>query len=431
MSAKKVISLILILTLSLLFVVGCNSNSTELQPNQTTNSDETTLVNEDDQQDVDKTKIVFSTGMPDQAWKNALEQFIKTANEKLTDVEIVAEYYPSEEEMWKVLPAQIVSGAAPDIVGLNNEGVLELIVNGTFTPLDDLVKEVGYDLNSLDDSNVNGWRYEDKLYSLPLTTTISALAVNMTMLKEAGIEKAPETMEELVVAAKAVTDKDAGKYGICINLHEFHISQYVHAFGGGWNYGDDLNSDGNEQGLNFIVDLFNKEGVAATPAQLGVNGDTDAFADGKVAMTTGGPWYIPTLKDKNVDFEWTLVPIPSGTVQRSTAYGWGLCILDSTENKTAAMKAVQAMLSQDNYEYLVEERGDIPALNSLVPRYEELYPEMAVVLDTIDDATAFNYPVSANRFKSDLVTGLESIIFQKNQTVTELLETMNSDGYKG
>lgn len=380
----------------------------------------------------EKTTIVFSTGAPDDAWRTALEFFMNTANEKLKDknIEVVAEYYPSEEEMWKVLPAQIVSGAAPDIVGLNNEGVLELIVNNTFTPLDDLIAAQGFDTSRLEKANFDGWKYEGKQYALPLTTTISAFAVNMTMLREAGIDKAPETMEEVIAAAVATTNRDEGIYGLCVNLHEFHISQYLHAFEGGWSFGDNLDNPNNKTGLEFIVSLFNEHGVAATPAQMGVNGDTDAFASGKVAMTTAGPWYVPTLRDKEVDFEWTLVPIPAGTVQRSTLYGWALCMLDSSKNKEACMEVIAAMLSDESYDYLVNQRGDIPALAEMVPAYEALYPEMAVVLATSDDATAFEYPVAANRFKSDLVTGLESVIFQGDITVDDLLAKMAADGYK-
>jgi multiple sugar transport system substrate-binding protein len=414
---KKMLILIVSAILTAVVLVGCGGSKTQTAGGRAAG---------------EKVSVVFSTGMPDQAWRSALTFFLDTANKKLAEknIEIKAEYYPSEEEMWKVLPAQIVSGAAPDIIGINNEGVLELIVNGTFAPLDDLIAASKFDVSRLDQANYNGWKYEGNQYALPLTTTISALAVNMTLLKNAGIETAPETMDDLVKAAVAVTNRDKGLYGVCVNLHEFHISQYVHAFGGGWNFGNGLNNENNKAGLQFVVDLFNKHKVAGTPAQMGVNGDTDAFALGKAAMTTGGPWYVAALREKDVDFEWTLVPIPSGTVQKSTLYGWALCMLDSCKNKNAAMEAINAMLSDESYNYLAEVRGDIPAMTKYVPRYEELYPEMAVVLDTASDATAFNYPVAANRFKSDLVTGMESIIFDGRTTVDQLLAEMAADGYK-
>ncbi|MEM1485890.1 sugar ABC transporter substrate-binding protein [Oscillospiraceae bacterium PP1C4] len=429
---KKMISLLLAGTLLISTFTACGGTSNAAASTTAGASSTAPTATDASKPTGEKTKIVFSTGMPDDAWKRSLEFFIKTANEKLADknIEVVAEYYPSEEEMWKVLPAQIMSGSAPDIVGLNNEGALELITNGTFTALDDLIAANGYDVSVLDKTNVTGWQYEGKQYSLPLTTTISALAVNMTMLKEAGITQAPKTMDELVKAAQAVTQKDQGVYGICVNLHEFHISQFIHAFDGGWNFGDDLNNAKNKEGMQFVVDLFNKYQVAATPAQIGVNGDVDAFAAGKCAMTTGGPWYVSALRDMNVDFEWTLVPIPAGTVQKSTLYGWGLSILDSCKDKEAAMEAIAAMLCDESFKYLVEERGDIPAKTSYVSGYEELYPEMAVVLDTAKTATAFNYPVAANRFKSDLVTGLETVIFQGSMTIEDLLGKMAADGYK-
>ena len=75
-------------------------------------------------------------------------------------------------------------------------------------------------------------------------------------------------------------------------------------------------------------------------------------------------------------------------------------------------------------------RGDIPAMSKYVSTYEELYPEMAVVLDTSDNAMPFDYPVAANRFKSDLVTGMENVIFQNSMTVEDLLADMAADGYE-
>lgn len=377
-----------------------------------------------------KQTVVFSTGMPDQAWKNTLEHVIAEANKRLDSIQIVPEYYPSEEDMWKMLPAQIVSGSAPDLIGVNNEGVLELIVNGTLASLDGLVANQGFDLAALDSSNVNGWRYKGDLYALPFTTTISGLAVNMSMLRAAGMTQAPSTINEFINAAVAVTDPSKGIYGVGINLHEYHITQYVHAMGGGWDFAQNLDKKANRDGLQLVVDLFNKYKVAATPAQLGLKGDTDAFASGKVAMTTAGPWYIPALREMDVDFDWVIVPIPAGPAQKSTVYGWGVSILNSTKDKNVTMQALSAMLNEDAYEYLVEVRGDIPAMTKFVPRYEELYPEMKVVLETADDGSGFDYPAAANRFKSDLVTGLESIIFNRGgQSVDSLLSKMAADGY--
>lgn len=430
---KKMVSLVLAALLSASALAGCSSGQKVPSPSEASSQAVSKPASSQAPSEAtpsgEKTLITFATGA-DENWKRTLDYVIGNANAALEDVEIVAEYSPSEEEIWKVLPAQIVSGSAPDIVGLNNEGVLELIANGTLAPLDDLAAEVGFDLSALDHANVDGWRYQEKLYGVPLTSTVSAYAVNMSLLKAAGIEKAPSTMEEVVAAAQAVNDPENGIYGVCVNIHEFHVSQYTHAFGGDWAFGEEINSEGNKQGLQFVVDLFNKHKVAATPAQMGVNGDTDAFASGKAAMTTGGPWYVPTLQDRNVDFEWTIVPIPSGTEQKTTVYGWAFNILEASENKNAAMRAIQAMLVDDNFRYLVEERGDIPSNTSFVPAYEEKYPEMAAVLATAGNGLGFNYPIAANRFKSDLVTGLESVIFQGSSTVEELLAKMAGDGYK-
>lgn len=424
---KKLCTLLLTVCMLLVLLAGCSSGSSSTaQPASDSEAPPAA-----GQTAGEKTTIVFATAADD-SWQKTLNFALENANQALAEknIEITVEYYPSEDDMWKVLPAQIVSGAAPDIVGLNNEGILEFITNGTFAALDDLIVDSGFDTSLLDKTNLDGWKYEGKQYGLPFTTTITALAVNMTMLKEHNIDKAPETMEEMLVAAQACNDPDNGVYGICVPIHEFHLSQYTHAYEGGWNFGKDLENDGNKQGLQFVVDLYNTYHVAATPAQLGVNGEADAFGAGKCAMVTGGPWFVPVLRDMDVDFEWKMVPMPSGTAQHSTLYGWAFCMLESSKNKAAAMDAIAAILSEESYQYLAEVRGDIPAMSKYVSTYEELYPEMAVVLDTSDNAMPFDYPVAANRFKSDLVTGMENVIFQNSMTVEDLLADMAADGYE-
>ena len=54
-------------------------------------------------------------------------------------------------------------------------------------------------------------------------------------------------MDEVRTAAEALTT-DSVK-GLCININEFHLTQYVKAFGGGWGKGETINTPENAQGL--------------------------------------------------------------------------------------------------------------------------------------------------------------------------------------
>lgn len=76
-------------------------------------------------------------------------------------------------------------------------------------------------------------------------------------------------MDEVRTAAEALTT-DSVK-GLCININEFHLTQYVKAFGGGWGKGETINTPENAQGLQYLIDLY-QEGVAITPSEAGLAG---------------------------------------------------------------------------------------------------------------------------------------------------------------
>lgn len=416
----RTISIFLMVALlcSLVFV-GCGNNNGETAEGP--KSDDATE-SKDSQVEPVKISYAAAAGATDQ---KAYTYYLEGLEEVYPEITVEPHYYPTQEEFWKMIPAAVASGTAPDFIHVSDDSIYEYIVKEIVTPLDDLMVEAKFDRSRFISSLFKGWSNEGKTYGVPNYAWTSMLAVNLELFKKAGITKMPETFEEVLDAAIKCNNPDEGIYGIVANMHEFHITQYVHAFGGGWDYGKTINTPENVKGIQFFVDLFTKHNVAVAPNQLGLGWDGEVFSKGKAAMSTGGPWYLAYLNENNPDLKWAAVPIPTGTVQAPFAYSGGYSILEASEHKLEAMKVITHMTRDEAFEYTVNVEKKVPAVEKYMPTYIEQNPMLEDVLNTMDKGLPFRYPVDTNRFKEELLKGVEELCFKPgDKTVQQFLDEM-------
>lgn len=143
---------------------------------------------------------------------------------------------------------------APDVVVATNERHLQLIDNGVLAPLD----SYGFDLTGYAENAVQAWNYEGVQYGIPMTAAPALFAINVDLWNAAGLGDYPTTMEEVYEAAKTLT-KD-GVVGLCIHDGSlFATTQYLNAFGGGWNGTHDIDRQENIDGLDLSSKCLTKE----------------------------------------------------------------------------------------------------------------------------------------------------------------------------
>ncbi|MBE9914705.1 sugar ABC transporter substrate-binding protein [Paenibacillus donghaensis] len=364
-------------------------------------------------------------------WANASEQknfeyMVNGLEKEYPNVKVKMQMYPTSDEFWKAIPSAIAAGVGPDIIAMSDEGNYEYIKKGVLAPLDDLITQAGFEKDRITGSLYKGWTDDNKLYGIPYDSSTSMLAINKAMFEKSGITKTPETMDEVVELAKAMTTKDVK--GIIGSIDPFHITQYVHAFGGDWGYGKTINSKENIAGVQFFVDLFLKHKVAIAPIEVGAPWDGEVFSQEKGAMSTAGPWYVGHLKEANPNMKMIALPMPKGTVAAQSAYSHGLSILAGSKHKEEAMQVIKYALRDDAQLNAIEAVGYSPAVSSLLPKYLEKNPELKPVFDNMEKVgMPFAYPEQTKAFHADLLKGVEEIIFkQDGLTVEKLLNDLQS-----
>jgi multiple sugar transport system substrate-binding protein len=340
-------------------------------------------------------------------------------------MKIKLQQYPSSDEFWAAIPAAIAAKSGPDVIAFSSEGNSEYMANGALEPLEDLIKTTKFDKTKIIASLWNGWTYNDKIYGIPMDVSTSMFSINTDMMAKAGITAPPTTMDEVLADAKAMTT--GGVKGIGVWLQEFHLTQYIHAFGGDWGNGKTINSAENATGLQYVVDLFKVSKVAITPKEVGAAWDGEAFGKGKVAMTTGGPWYVGYLKDSFPDIKYTAVIIPKGTVNKQSAYSHGYSITAQSKYKEAAMECISYMVRDEAQDDGIKTVGWAPAVASKLPTYVDTLPQLKPIFDSLDaNGMNFNYPEQTTAFNAALAKGMEEIVFKADtkMTVKSLLDDL-------
>lgn len=418
MSKKmKVVSVLLALCMILsVGLVGCG---TKEAPKDTAENNTTTQPKEQ-VKDVTITYGLWGSSKEIELQK----ENAKDSEKKYPGVNIEVQPYPDSATFWNKLPAEIAAKTAPDVVKLTNEGYYEYVAKGTIVPIGDIVKQENIDLSAYGESAKAIWTVDGKLYGIPLSVAPAMFFINKDMWEEAGLGEYPKTWEEVKVAAKKLTTED--RYGIIINDHEYHITNYALSFGGGWGNGKTINAEGNVKALEYIVGMY-KEGVAVAPKQLGFGWDGEVFANRKGAMSTGGWWYIGYLKEAAPDLNYEILPMPEGTTKGCTMHSDAFVVLKDAKDKAAAVKAAAYLSREEAQNRLMEGVGINPAITKLSEKYYEVNPATKAVQPMVEHAKDFGYPADTKKFNDALVNGLDQIIFNNSdKSVKALLDEIQA-----
>lgn len=228
------------------------------------------------------------------------------------------------------------------------------------------------------ESSLGAVTYQGKLYGMPWFNSAKHLFYNAKLLKDAGFDNPPTTLDEFVQQAKATTKQ--GQWGsiwgwkqaegmICdwvAIMFTQKGAQILDANGKAV-----FNTMGGTEALQWMVDLLYTH-KAADPASL-ENTENDvqkAFRTGTYALTYNWEGDLPDDNDPSKskaapNVKIALLPgskdVKSSSVNGSE--GWG--ILKQSKNKDAAWKLLEYMASPAWQKKSAEIAGDYPILSSL------------------------------------------------------------------
>lgn len=401
-----------------------------------------------------KTKIAYWT--MDRHDMEYMQQKVDEYNATNTD-NIEVEMKVMADNFNQAIDVAFASNQAPDVFSMID--FQTYVSKGYLEPLEGLLNA---DLLKKFDGLLvdNVYTMNGKVYTLPNTGQFWRLLYNVDLMEKAGYSNPPQTLDEMVDAAKKITEqgKSEGIYGFASNFK--NGSGFTRpAFASG-----SLGSDTSHEGYNFQTGEFDfgmYRDITEALRQMKIDGslipgveslDIDPlraqFAQGKIGMYinhSSEPAVYTSQFPTEIKWDSTLVPTKDGerngvTWVNSKGY---LGISTQSANKEAAAKFVEFVYSTDlRKEY--QEKGlglsvlpfvnevagkpELKGIDGFLPtKYDGIYPATPLSISE----TKLEGKKAADYLTEYILTGsqdLEAVITDLNDRYAKALSAARSEG---
>ena len=223
---------------------------------------------------------------------------------------------------------------------------------------------------------VQAMKVDGQYMALPTAVRSLALFYNERLFDEAGIEGPPGTLDELVEAARKMTEKDgAGNVtqvgitsGMTAQDHHWWREVLLRQFGGE-PYSEDgttvtYDSDAGREALQWYVDMEQSEGITQSTF---MDEPQAAFKAGRAGMHIDGSFRIGALEDTR-GLKWGVAELPAGPDGTQSNYSsyWVNAITTKAEGEKydAAVKFMEYVTSDEAMQIWLETVGELPAKES-------------------------------------------------------------------
>lgn len=374
---RKLMAIMLVLTMAVTMLAGCNSGKTTTTPEDKPTEAETTVKPEEEkveeQKDVTLTMWVWDDAQvpATQAMADEFHEMYPHITVEITSIAGVVDY---NTKMQTVVGTE----DAPSVFWMNFNLAKEYIPMGFVQDLTDSINNASdFDITTLNAGITTAYTVDNKIYGIPKDTDGYAVFYNKALFDAAGIEYPSDdwTVEEFAETSKNIT-KD-GVVGWTNSVSDRVYYNFMYAYGGS-PYTEDasapnVNSAGSVEAMQILLDMMNN-GYAYTRAELDEMGSSVAFESNLAAMTIDGSWMVSeysTALGENLG----IVEVPSGPSGKASV-GHGIAYATTTSNPH--MEETMLFLLYLGSESAQEKQVEvvIPAANNCASTWEAVYPNL-------------------------------------------------------
>lgn len=297
-----------------------------------------------------------------QPWSDFITPLIPEF-ERLTGIKVRLEVLPEDQNRQKLAIAFAAGRGDIDVFGSqqHNEGA-KYHKAKWYEPLKPLIDDPSrtspeFDFADFAAQAVSDATVAGDLIGIPLYSELQVMVYRKDLLKQAGLG-VPDTLEQLEHAAKQMTQKDKGIYGICMRgkgaATTTIYSGILHSMGGSWvdAKGDPaLNTPAAIKAFEYYGRLARESGPPGVENYHWLQCQ-NLVSSGKAAIwTDSNIFYAPLLDPAKspVANQFGFAVFPEGPGGRKPAGGgWYLSIYSKAKNKGPAWYFIQWAVSKEN-----------------------------------------------------------------------------------
>lgn len=254
-----------------------------------------------------------------QVFQQVLEDFRTQYPDVDLQFEVISDQYMD------VMKTRLIGDAAPDVFYLEATEAPFLIENNVLEPLEPFISPE-FDLGDFEANLLAPFQTAEHIYGLPKDFSTLALFYDRQAFAAVGLDKPPQTWEELLACAELLTidenqDGAPERYGFGILPDLARLVYMIQAFGGeaidAEGYAA-FASDAGLKGLELLVNQYRNDRTAARPTDVGTNSGIEMLGQGKAAMAIEGSWAIPYLAQTYPDLDYATAEVPRINNRRGT-----------------------------------------------------------------------------------------------------------------
>ncbi len=284
-------------------------------------------------------------------------------------------------------------------------------------------------------ADLEGGRYEGRLYRLPARSDAQLLYYRQDWLEQAGIQP-PETFDQLIAASKQLQQAGIAKWGYVWQGRQFEglsavFVDILAGHGGFW-----VNPTSREVGLDrpeaiealkFLRRTL-EQGISPPGVSNYQHEDTRRlFQSGEVAFMHNWPYAYPlsNAADSPIKGKFaikTMVHNP-GSKGGACLGGWGMGIAKTTAHPDAALRVAKFYASPQGQRLATLANGYLPTRRSLYaePDIITKYPYFANLMTVVDNAV-LRPPIAQYAQASDILQRYLSAAVTNRMTVEAAMQ---------
>jgi sorbitol/mannitol transport system substrate-binding protein len=260
-------------------------------------------------------------------------------------------------------------GGQYDIMTIGTYEVPIWARQGWLVPLDDL--PASYDVDDILPAIRKGLTVDGKLYAAPFYGESSMVMYRTDLMEKAGLvmPEAP-TWDFIAKAARAMTDKENGVYGICLRgkagwgENMALLTATANSFGARWfdmDWKPQFDSAAWKKALTFYIDLMNDAGPPGASSN-GFNENLALFQSGKCGIwidATVAAAFVTNPEDSKVADKvgFALAPDTGLGKRGNWVWAWSLAIPTSSQHVEAAKKFIAWATSKEYLALVASKEG--------------------------------------------------------------------------
>ena len=318
--------------------------------------------------------------------QKGVKSLVTAFNGSQSKIEVKAVFTP-RDEMDKQLSIGLVSSKLPDLVLIDGCDYASRISMGLFADVtDNFTKDLGSKVDDFYPGPLETCKAGDKYYGVPFGCNDLGFFYNKDMFKEAGIENAPTTWDEMTAACTKLSKN--GVYGLAVSAIKndegsFQLMPWLYSAGATYNK---VNGQEGIKALTLLQDYVNK-GYMSKEAINWTQADAEKqFATGKAAMMLNGPWNIETVQTDAPKMNFGVVEIPKSMKYASVTGGEDLGIIKG-HHEAEGWEFLK--FTTENSLLYIDDMGYIPSTKSLAAKDTKVQndPLMKPFASILDYAT--------------------------------------------